>query len=136
MDINKFCENVALAENFKSNSGGGEQKKQGFVGPLHFVLDQYEEEASILISHPLEAYDCLKYIVGFTVRPVRVLRGFAGIFLLGVPKFATVAKPQWVSPHYPAIPASWSISSASTAEPSRACRPDRAQSCARRRCAR
>jgi hypothetical protein len=36
-------------------------------------------------------------------RPVRVLRGFAGIFLVGVPKFATVAKPQWVMDRHPAL---------------------------------
>ena len=45
----------------------------------------------------------------FTVRSVRVLRGFAGIFLLGVPKFArnkrpTVAKPRWVIDRHPALP--------------------------------
>ena len=40
----------------------------------------------------------------FTVRPVRVLRGFAGIFLLGAPKFATVAKLRWVMDRHPALP--------------------------------
>jgi hypothetical protein len=44
-----------------------------------------------------------------TVRSVRVLRGFAGILLLGVPKFAmnkipTVAKPRWVMDRHPALP--------------------------------
>jgi hypothetical protein len=37
----------------------------------------------------------------FTVQPVRVLRGFAGIFLLGVPK---LAKPRWVMDRHPALP--------------------------------
>ena len=40
---------------------------------------------------------------------MRVLRGFAGIFLSGVPKFArnkipTVAKPRWVMNCHPALP--------------------------------
>jgi len=42
-------------------------------------------------------------------RSVRVLRGFAGIFLVGVPKFArnkrpTVAKSRWVMDRHPALP--------------------------------